>query len=177
MIYLIAILYASLFPINEAAQPDCEGKLKELNYTYEYDKEPAMENRSDPRGTSRYSTRYINMHDSIPIDTKMEIKSIYNCFKVALRTDTTKVLFFTINPLIIGEGYLTNKDGITYSFRSLNINTMIEYHNLKGYRVYFKYIMDKQENNRVKMELLNEGNSKLKAEKVEFWEECKNCPF
>ena len=70
-----------LLSISEPIQPDCLNKLKELNYTYEYNQEPAI--MPNIRGRDRYS-RNRNIIDTIPRDVVLEVKSMYNCFKLAL---------------------------------------------------------------------------------------------
>ena len=177
MITLIFSFYALLFSGNEPIQPDCINKLKELNYTYEYNQEEGL---IDHRRYSRYRV------DTISENVKLEVKSMYNCFKLALETDTNKVLFISYYPLFKEKAKLeerkeildTEWEQILY-FSHFRINRLIHYYALKNYKVYYN-TFGKEENaaSRYKIELLDKTNSKIKPENATFWsDKCRTCPF
>jgi len=80
MITLITVFYVMLFSINEPVQPDCEDKLKELNYAYDI---PLLYEDS-------LASKAIHIQ---------EIKSILKCFEYAVKQDTSKVLLVTLHHL------------------------------------------------------------------------------
>ena len=190
MITLFFSFCAMLLSISEPIQPDCLNKLKELNYTYEYNQEPAI--MPNIRGRDRYS-RHRNIIDTIPRDVVLEVKSMYNCFKLALDTDTNKVLLISYYPL--AKVKKTNKEVSNQKKEHIKdykevpsleaphrrsrfrIYKFIEYYHLKNYKVYSVTNETAESDHKYKIELLDKTNSRLKAEKVNLWEECKDCPF
>lgn len=173
MITLITIFYSFLFSINTPVQPDCENKLKELNYTYEYNQEPAVMHHSE-KIVSRYSRYRI---DTISREMVLKINSMYNCFKSALEADTNKVLLISYYPLYQKKNKVLIPERI-HQIRYIKTGRIVDYHHLKNYKIYSN-TFEKEPNptSKYKIELLDKNNSKLISSSTKFWEECKDCPF
>ena len=166
----MTIFYSFLFSINPPVQPDCENKLKELNYTYEYNQEDAFINH---RRYSRYRI------DTIPQDIKLDVKSTYNCFRLALEADTNKVLLISYYPLFEAKKFDEHSMFIRSRHLRRSISRLVFSYNLNDHQVYYN-TSDKTQDliSRYKAELLDKTDSKVKSENVTFWADaCKGCPF
>lgn len=175
MITLITSFLTFLMTLNVPSKTECQNRLQELNYTYEYNQEPAHQRNG------RYSAYSRNrpIEDTIPYKIQQEILSTYSCFRQVLEADTNQVLLISRNPVakpVFRKDIVIDEESKhNYSIRLRNIGRIIHYHHLEKYNVY--HTIDSFQSQLMKVELLKLDDSKLNDKNIVLYEECKNCPF
>lgn len=95
MITLITIFYSFLFPFNESVKPDCQGKLAELNYVYQYDEEPIL-----CQYNNHFKVEKEYCKNGVDSNTIREIENIYKCFRDVEAASPDKVIVITHRTLL-----------------------------------------------------------------------------
>ena len=150
MITLITIFYTFLFPMNEPEALSCKQKLKKINYTFQYDREPVMCKNAYYRYGGCYCKDGGYGYDSVETKAIKQIYSYYKCFKNAVKSNDNKVLLIThkLDELTSGE----------------LLNTTVECYGLDADKLYFAY--NPLQPDFVKVELLEKDNTKLQAKNI-----------
>lgn len=172
MIPLITILYAFLFPINEVTRPDCEGKLKELDFAYEYDKEPAICQDDLCRTLGK-------CHNGVAANTVHEVESMYRCFKEIETNQADKIILISHRSLLdtIHMKGSTKDKALLLDRRE---NKILYYYELWDNNVFLR--SDTTQIKEVKIELLSKNSKKIQdvinQKRIpKIYHDCIGCPF
>lgn len=173
MITLITIFYTFIFSFDGSPKPDCQDKLAELNYVYEYDREPAI---------CQYDfcdVRLRECHNGVDTNTVKEIKSIYNCFKEVEKILADKVILISYQSLL-DTAHINTIEILKDEELGIRKYAVIKRYNLFDNNVYFQNNPNQQKAARI--ELIDTNHNRLKnLEKyirpTFHCEPCPACPF
>ena len=138
MITLMTIFYVFLFPVNEPTKTACQGKLKKLNYTYDFN---FVDNGCNP-----------NITFPNEIDAKInENISMINCFKQVLNEDRsdTKVLLISIG--FLKEPAKNELEDFNYRMYRVRKQQMGWRYELPQDKVFFKIVSNISKNSKIEL--------------------------
>lgn len=147
MLPLITLLYFCIFPLKKPVEIlSCKHKLEKINYTFKYNDDPSYCRAA----YYRYGACYCKDGHKVNKPFVKKIISYYKCFNHALEMDTSKVLLITHQA--------------KRPVRNKILNSAINCYDLNVDKTYFTY--DSLATKEVKVELLDENHSKLKAKNI-----------
>jgi hypothetical protein len=146
----------------------CHQKLKKINYTFQYDSEPAICQNAYYRYGGCYCKDGAYGYNEVDKKLAKKITSYYACFKQKIEREPSKVLLITYK--------------IEEPIRVSHLSHIIHCYGLQSKQISFAY--NEEQDKFVQAELLSNTNPKLKASNLisrELIEEamsgCQLCPL